>query len=134
MFELWPSVRLLWKPTGELEYVSAAAWAQAVCPAGQSTAKPNARLNLPAKIDIRTAAKCPEIIPSGYQEGQRRAAGRANVTPRRADAAPCPCRCHRTRRRTKRCSLRGFARANPEAMRNREACMNRMTAGIVFSM
>src|SRR5882757_9751503 len=84
MFELWPTVRLLWKPTGQLEYVSAAAWACAVRPAGQSTTKPNARHILPAKIDIRTAAKCPEIIRFRYQEGQRRAAGRANVTARQA--------------------------------------------------
>src|ERR1700704_3030524 len=100
MFELWPTVRLLWKPTGQLEYVRAAVWACAVRPAGQSTAKPNARPILPAKIDIRTTAKCPEIIRFRHQEGQRRTAGHANVMARQADAAPCPCRRYRTRRRT----------------------------------
>jgi methyl acetate hydrolase len=34
----------------------------------------------------------------------------------------------------KRFSLKGLAQANPKAMRNREACMNRMTAGIVFAI
>ena len=55
------------------------AWACAVRAAGQSTAKPNARPNMPAKIDIRTAAKCPEIIRFRHQEGQRRAAGRVRA-------------------------------------------------------
>ena len=66
------------KPTGQLgvQYVTGAAWAWAVRPPGQSTANTNARANLLEKMDIRATAKCPETIPSGYQECQCGAAGR----------------------------------------------------------
>jgi hypothetical protein len=74
MFELWPTVRLLWKPMGQLEYVIAPVWAQAVRPPRQSAASTNARPDLLMKTNIRTAAKSFENIRSRYQECQRAAA------------------------------------------------------------
>src|SRR5882672_5157523 len=53
------------------QYVTGPAWACAARPPRQSAANTNARPNLPAKIDIRATAKCPEIIRSRYQERQR---------------------------------------------------------------
>src|SRR5712675_1319694 len=78
VFEFWPAVRLPPKPTGQLgiQYVTGAAWAWAVRSPRQSAANTNARANLLEKMDIRATAKCPETIPSGYQERQRGAAGR----------------------------------------------------------
>src|SRR5882757_3570741 len=61
----------------------------------------------------------------------RRIAG-ANVAMRQADAAPCPCRRHRAGVEQK--DLASGACAGNPGLRNREASMNRMTAGIVFTI
>src|SRR3977135_2742723 len=78
MFEFWPAAGLPPKPTGQLgiQYVTGAAWAWAVRPPRQSAANTNARANLLEKMDIRATAKCPETIPSRYQERQCGAPGR----------------------------------------------------------
>jgi hypothetical protein len=64
---------------GQLEYGTAAAWAQAVRAPGESAANTNAKPNLPAKIDIRAAAKPPETIRFRHQERQRGSAGVLDV-------------------------------------------------------